>query len=503
MRYWAPNMTNSTLNITANTSMTCPVHSECNCDSDRGVGSCNTSTCAESWARFVHCVEDAEEVLRLFGASPTVLAARRRVNFGGSQSSRQLLLSGAHLGVTASSASGRVGGSAIVSSTWVSDSALSVRLAAAVVGSSLRAVITSGPCCSHSVLHGGCQGGQASLSEAVSYDSVSTSSINRVNAPTTGNVPLIIWGGGLSTSDYSPSLRVLAMHGQENFRSALWRSTSALECRVPGGYGAGLSLVLQVGASTATVTTAFSYDAPIITAILPARVATSGAEYMWLSGHNFGRLPDVQLYCQELEYNGRKQRVCDNYGYRGTLLPDISVGQTACREAKWINSHTLRCLGVAAGVGHSLVVRATIAAQVAFLTQAASYHAPDLAEVTPHALLGDSSANALLTITGSHLGLTDSSVQARVGHTGAESTLHWSDSSLLCRVASGAGRALGVAVTVGTDCGWNTECGRGVFSSNLCGPAHTLCAGPLTIPIGGHADGDVCVCVCVHICAVR
>ena len=76
-----------------------------------------------------------------------------------------------------------------------------------------------------------------------------------------------------------------------------------------------------------------------------------------------------------------------------------------------------------------------------------------------------------------------------MGVTAAEATFFISDTSVTCRVASGAGPALGVTITVGTDCGWDTDCGKGVFTSNLCGPAHQLCDGPLSIPKGGHADG--------------
>ena len=44
----------------------------------------------------------------------------------------------------------------------------------------------------------------------------------------------------------------------------------------PSGYGSGLNVALQVGYNTGTLTTAFSYDAPIVTGIEPARVPTSG-----------------------------------------------------------------------------------------------------------------------------------------------------------------------------------------------------------------------------------
>ena len=143
--------------------------------------------------------------------------------------------------------------------------------------------------------------------------------------------------------------------------------------------------------------------------------------------------------------------------------------------------------------------------------QAVSYAPPVVVRVSggrvaPDALYGESKANVrLLTLTGANLGYSNPTLQARTGATAAEASFHWSDSSLALRVASGAGLALGVAVTVGTDCGygnhnprlnlhpptggWDLGCGHGVFTSNLCGPRHELCPGPLTIPRGGHAEG--------------
>ena len=38
----------------------------------------------------------------------------------------------------------------------------------------------------------------------------------------------------------------------------------------------------------------------MVTSIEPARVPTSGADYIWLRGHNFGHLPDVELYCRSV-----------------------------------------------------------------------------------------------------------------------------------------------------------------------------------------------------------
>jgi len=58
-----------------------------------------------------------------------------------------------------------------------------------------------------------------------------------------------------------------------------------------------MSLV-QVGDVEGTLTTAFSYDAPVVTAVEPGELPTSGAPYLWLRGHNFGHLPDVELYCR-------------------------------------------------------------------------------------------------------------------------------------------------------------------------------------------------------------
>ena len=81
---------------------------------------------------------------------------------------------------------------------------------------------------------------------------------------------------------------------------------------------------------------------------------------------------------------GATQEVCINQGHRERLTAHVSIGASDCRDAVWVNSNTLRCRAVPPGVGHALVVRASVAAQVGYLTQVpcVSYRYLLLATVT-------------------------------------------------------------------------------------------------------------------------
>jgi hypothetical protein len=413
-----------------------------------------------------------------------------------------------------------VAGTGCAATGWVSETALSLKSVSGV-GGSMRVLLTSGTACGGQVRGVCARGGSlyVSLTDAVSYDVPWFSVLMRANTPTTGGVALRVLGGGMGKADYSVSVRIstLTFRAQEACTSVGWTSESAIVCRrSPGGYGSGLSAVLEVANTLATLSEVVSYDAPVISGIEPARVPTSGSSYLWIHGSNFGHLPDVSLHCRDEQEGGgnlsrsggggdqyvaagggggaKSHTVCVNMGHRETLAARVSVGQTACKEVMWINAETLRCLGVPAGVGHSLVVRASVGLQVGYVTQALSYAAPYIESerggVSPRVLSARlSNSAAVPTISGSNFGTTDSSPQARVGVSGAEATHYLSDSSLVCRHAAGAGMSLALAVTVGTDCGWDTDCGQGVFTANMCGPTHRLCDGPLTVPRGGHADG--------------
>ena len=60
------------------------------------------------------------------------------------------------------------------------------------------------------------------------------------------------------------------------------------------------------------------------------------------------RLKFTQLVCRDkaVDSNGAVEEVCINVGYRESLVPHVSIGQTDCAEAVWINSNTVRCLPV-------------------------------------------------------------------------------------------------------------------------------------------------------------
>jgi len=180
----------------------------CVCDTGWRGPRCNSSWDELAWqrARFSACVLDASLTRLVFNATPHDLAARRVANIAppGAAADRRLLhLAGANLGTTGSSVQVRLGGSAAEVTRWSSDSGLTARAAVGSSGS-LRIYLTAAaPRLSASA---------STLTDAASYDDPWLSVLTRSNAPTTGQVSMSVWGGGLSAADYSPSFRVVALH---------------------------------------------------------------------------------------------------------------------------------------------------------------------------------------------------------------------------------------------------------------------------------------------------
>jgi hypothetical protein len=87
-------------------------------------------------------------------------------------------------------------------------------------------------------------------------------------------------------------------------------------CVLPQGMGDAVPVVLSVGGFTGPPST-FSYDPPVITAVMPNAPPAVGGDRIEIRGHNFGPAPGTDL--------------------------QITVGSLECRDPLWLNDGMLTC----------------------------------------------------------------------------------------------------------------------------------------------------------------
>eukprot|EP00960_Hanusia_phi_P077221 768667-Hanusia_phi.AAC.3 len=294
------------------------------------------------------------------------------------------------------------------------------------------------------------------------------------NLPGTGLVDLTVIGSNFGSQDYTPSLIVMRPNGVASCGFTRWVSESCIICKGPSGFGKDRQIVLQTFNTEITTEGILSFDIPSIVSIEPAHSPTSGHQEVWIKGKNFGKVNTKEIYCTTDEKN---VTVCQTLGFVSSIVPRIFIGITECASARWFADDLVFCKTVE-GTGHSLIVKVDVGNQTGYLSSAFTYHAPILLNTSKVV-----KSHEEIELTGSSFGFFSSTPKASVGLTPCEFTLYFSDSSLTCKVSSGLGQDLTVAITVGTSSQSNISCYLASQSSG------SVDAQPLTeLMAGGHAD---------------
>ena len=294
------------------------------------------------------------------------------------------------------------------------------------------------------------------------------------NLPGTGMVNLTVIGSNFGAQDYTPNLLVMRPNGLVSCPFTHWASESCLICRAPAGFGKDLQIIVQISNQELTSEGILSFDVPSIFSIEPACSPTFGLQEVWIRGKNFGKLNTKEIYCKSDEKN---VTVCQTLGYVSSLVPRIFIGISECTGARWFSDDLVYCKTVE-GTGHSLIVKVDVGNQTGYLSSAFTYHAPVVLNSTRVV-----SSHQEVELIGSSFGFFSSTPKASIGLTPCEFTFYFSDSSLTCKVSSGVGQDLTIAVTVGSSLQSNISCYLASLSSG------NIDAQSLTdLMTGGHAD---------------
>ena len=317
-------------------------------------------------------------------------------------------LVGSWLGDAAYSGKGRVGGTGCEASVWTSDSIVECRVSSGTLRT-LSLAVTVG-------------GSTGSLTEVLSYEALSTSSVRFTNLEVATTSGVTVSGSGLGVVDSSAAARV----GGSACEKSMWTSDTAVQCQTKSGTGKTHRIAVTAARCVGTVSGVLSIDAPQLKIARNNLIVGIGSSVILVASGLMS---------------------ADSYTARGRL------GGTGCEASVWTSDSSLACRS-AAGLGRSASASVTAGSQTGTVTEAASYDAPTIAGGAANVA---SRGVDMLSVVGSNIGAASYSAKGRLGGTGCEASVWTSDSSLACRSAAGLGRSASASVTAGTQTGTVTE----------------------------------------------
>ena len=308
-------------------------------------------------------------------------------------------LVGSWLGDAAYSGKGRVGGTGCEASVWTSDSIVECRVSSGTLRT-LSLAVTVG-------------GSTGSLTEVLSYEALSTSSVRFTNLEVATTSGVTVSGSGLGVVDSSAAARV----GGSACEKSMWTSDTAVQCQTKSGTGKTHRIAVTAARCVGTVSGVLSIDAPQLKIARNNLIVGIGSSVILVASGLMS---------------------ADSYTARGRL------GGTGCEASVWTSDSSLACRS-AAGLGRSASASVTAGSQTGTVTEAASYDAPTIAGGAANVA---SRGVDMLSVVGSNIGAASYSAKGRLGGTGCEASVWTSDSSLACRSAAGLGGTTPVAITL-------------------------------------------------------
>jgi hypothetical protein len=304
---------------------------------------------------------------------------------------------------------------------------------------------------------------------------------------------MTVIGNNFHVINPSPAVRV----GLTTCTSSLWSSDSSILCTLASGYSYGFEGLADTGGQSVVVsfdgpnststslTIAFTYDAPVVTGLLPpvTNASQAGRFAMTVLGQAFGNLlpPSGSL-------DPATNKTCVS-----TTVFEIALGPTACAASAWTSDSSAACRGAPAGVGRlDVAVRMCNRSSLVrdanqSLTDKPStfcYDPPSLTTVTctvsNYSNLTNTSTNltyttvadtqvpcgplngrvnaaprggSTITLLGTNFGPWDTSVKTRVGDTAAVTIAWISRSAVTC-----LSQVSKVAVNAWHACEWMAGC---------------------------------------------
>ena len=318
----------------------------------------------------------------------------------------------------------RVGFTACEASHWGSDSSV-VCKSPTGSGATRRLSLTSG---FQSV----------TTTAVVSYIVPSLSKIVTTNTAVTGSVSITVLG--LSVGYPSSSARLLYSAAE----ATSWISSSSITSLAPSMTRSSNSIVISVGSLDSSTTHSTSIDVPRILRLFPGNFPPRHPLTLYGNTTNSSRATNssqkhLETLAQLKISGSRFSKMYDTQKARTSF--------TACEATIWFSDTSISC-HVATGIiaSRSLVISAGVHSGSASDIMSFDQMRFSNSEPVNIAVTGSTS----MTISGIGMSRTDCSVQARIMHSAAESTVWISTSSIRCRTAHGSSASSSVILTSGS-----------------------------------------------------
>ena len=384
-----------------------------------------------------------------------------------------------------------LGSTAAEATVWISVSTVQSRVGRSF-GGSARSVITVGQ-------------KAGSGTQDWSFDAVLISSSRRLNAASTGSLPLVLFGGNLSPAWLTAS--VLA--GNSRAECTGWASDSAVQCASSQMWATSHRVSISAGVLAGSSTQLLSTDMARVSLSPRPNRATTGSVSVTLCGHGLGLAASSVVAglgasgCEASDWVS-DSAVRSNFapamgGTRGAVLTagvlhgsatvvmswdeaaasgagsenqpstgsatlllagagfgwrfTSSVGRvrgTTC-EGSWWHSDTTVLGKAGAGLGGSMRVAVTSGKALQSTTVAISLSSPAVSSAVPRN--GAASGSRSVTVVGIALGLTGASGRGALAGSSMEASAWASDTAVLCQLAHGWAGCRPVAVTAGMQLG--------------------------------------------------
>jgi len=260
---------------------------------------------------------------------------------------------------------------------------------------------------------------ESTLTRAFSYlQPVVFSAGTPSNAPGTGAVSITTFGTYFGY--YSNMNKRVVTHGSTATSEVTWISDTCVISRRSHGSTGKLSVLVTIWWQVASVTSAFSADAPAVQVLAPVMSMSTGSSVICVIGSNYGLV---------------------------SLSSAASVSRTSCTNSLWLSSSNIFSKA-SSGSAAGLAIAVSSEMQFSSTTRLLSYAIPSLHETIVTVRVAAPSTGAVDFIVLGRALSASSSLVIRFGDTSCPATTWTSDSSLVSKVHSAAGSNLAFQVSV-------------------------------------------------------
>jgi len=264
------------------------------------------------------------------------------------------------------------------------------------------------------------------------FDSPRAVAILYPNRPSFGGMISTILGENFGWLDLSPQTRI----GGTSCESSQWLSDSSVLSMVPNGFNVEITATVTLDRKVASVWRSFTYDQPLISAVMPSNLPTLGAQSILMN--------TTSLLIT----------IGQNFGARGSS-PLLRVEGTECESTIWLSVSSITSKissGVASySFGHVPSLSLTCAHRISTVSSLFTYNRPRVTRLSRSN--APASGGVQVVMSGINFGKSDYTPIAYVDYHSCAATTWASDSSLICKLPEGYGSGKGVAVQVGNDFG--------------------------------------------------